>query len=350
MEERKDIEVIDIRILFKKLYAKRKLFFKVCPITFVLACLYILCIPRYYTSDTKLAPELSSSMDMGGIGSIASSFGIDINNMQSSDAINPLLYPDLMEDDGFVTKMFPVRVKTLDGDIDTDYYTYLRNYQKAPWWAKVRQWLFGFFKSKKENGTEENAFNPYHMSEDDNDVAEAIRGNISLSTDKKTGVITISTNAQDPLVCKTLADTMQVYLQEYITNYRTNKARIDVEHYEQLTEEARKEYEQLSQQYARYTDSNQNAIKASVQTKIDNLIKEMQVKYTTYTTLTAQLEVAKSKLQERTPAFTVIKGASVPIKPAGPKRMIFVAAMLFISILGTAFYIVKDDIFSTERQ
>jgi uncharacterized protein involved in exopolysaccharide biosynthesis len=54
-----------------------------------------------------------------------------------------------------------------------------------------------------------------------------------------------------------------------------------------------------------------------------------------------------AKLQERTPVFTVVKGASVPIKPAGPKRMLFVAGMLILTFLGTAFYIVRKDLHFT---
>ena len=76
----------------------------------------------------------------------------------------------------------------------------------------------------------------------------------------------------------------------------------------------------------------------------------MAMKLNTYNAMNSQLQASRAKLQERTPSFTVLSGASVPIKPAGPKRMIFVAAMLFLTFLGTAFYLVKDDIFSTERQ
>ena len=47
---------------------------------------------------------------------------------------------------------------------------------------------------------------------------------------------------------------------------------------------------------------------------------EMQLKYDAYTTLDKQLQAAKAKVQERTPAFTMIKGSSVPIKPAGPSQ------------------------------
>ena len=102
MEDKKEMEVIDLRVIFNKIWSRRKLFYKVLPVVLILSCIYIFSIPRYYTSDTKLAPELGNSMSGGTLGSIASSFGIDLGEMQTSDAITPLLYPDLMEDNKFV--------------------------------------------------------------------------------------------------------------------------------------------------------------------------------------------------------------------------------------------------------
>ena len=78
MEEKKELEVIDLRVVFKKIYEKRSLFFKVLPIVFVLSCAYILCIPRYYSSSLSLAPEMGGSSGVGGtIFSLASSFVFD---------------------------------------------------------------------------------------------------------------------------------------------------------------------------------------------------------------------------------------------------------------------------------
>ena len=59
--------------------------------------------------------------------------------------------------------------------------------------------------------------------------------------------------------------------------------------------------------------------------------------------MVTQYQAAKAKVQERTPAFTMIKGAAVPIKPSGPKRMIFVIAMTILAFLGTGFYILLND-------
>ena len=63
--------------------------------------------------------------------------------------------------------------------------------------------------------------------------------------------------------------------------------------------------------------------------KVEDMENEMQLKYDAYTTVQKQLQAAKAKVQENTPAFTIVKGSAVPIRPAGPKRMIFVAGMTF---------------------
>jgi len=52
-------------------------------------------------------------------------------------------------------------------------------------------------------------------------------------------------------------------------------------------------------------------------------------------------------VQERTPAFTLLKGASVPIKPSGPKRMIFVIGMVILAFFGTIGWILKDELKKT---
>jgi uncharacterized protein involved in exopolysaccharide biosynthesis len=80
----------------------------------------------------------------------------------------------------------------------------------------------------------------------------------------------------------------------------------------------------------------------SVELRIADLENDMQLKYNTYSTMCTQLEAAKAKVLERTPVFTVIKGADVPIKPAGPKRMLFVAGMLLLTFIGTSAYILLD--------
>lgn len=341
-ENKKQPEVIDLRLIIRKIWANKRLFYKVLPIVFVLSCIYTLSIPRFYTSEVKLAPELDNSGTAGALSSIASSFGFDLGEMQTSDAITPLLYPDLMEDNGFVAGMFNIQVKSKDGQINTNYHDYLKKFQKRPWWNYPTDWVKRLFKKKKSPGGGQ--FDPYQLSKDDAGIAEAIRNKIAIKIDKKTGVITINAEAQDPLICKTLADSVKERLQVFITNYRTNKARTDFEYYKKLTLEAKREYEKTRQMYGSMSDANSKVVLRSVELKLEDMENDMQLKFNAYTTLSTQLEASKAKVQERTPAFTVIKGAAVPVKHSGPKRMLIVLGMLILATMATAFWMVKEDL------
>ena len=156
--------------------------------------------------------------------------------------------------------------------------------------------------------------------------------------------MSITVTDQDPLICALLADSIKEHLQVFITDYRTKKSRIDYEHYRQLTEEARIAYDKARIAYANYADAHQEVFLQSVKTKKDDLENEMQLKYNVYTALNTRQEAAMAKLQENTPVFTTLTNATVPIKPAGPKRMIFVAVMLFLATCGTLFKLFKKEL------
>ena len=343
MEENKikNSEVIDLRVVFKKIWDNRRLFYKVLPIVFVLSCIYIFSLPRYYTSDIKLAPEIENSGAGSTLGSIASSFGIDLSEMQTSDAITPLLYPDLMEDNGFVASLMSIQVKSQDGEINTNYHDYLKLHQKIAWWKYPVGWLKSLLPKEDKGGTPDGTYDPYNLPKSEDEVLDAARNKINIAIDKKTGVISISVESQDPLICRTLVDSVKEKLQVFITDYRTNKARTDYEYYKKLTADAKQNYEKVRRHYASLADASTNVKLRSVELKMEDVENDMQLKFNTYTTINTQLQAAKAKVQERTPAFTVLKGAAVPVKPAGPKRLLFIAEMLFLACFCISMYILK---------
>ena len=334
--ENKQAEAIDFRQVFKAIWKRKLLFIIWLPLTFILSCMYIVSLPRYYTTEMKLAPELENKKSGGILGSLASSFGFDLSDIQSSDAITPLLYPDLMEDNGFVVSLWKVPVSNQADSIHTTYYDYLDNHQKHAWWEPAMGAVMEVFKSDdddKETTNSSNSgqspLNPYVLTKRQNNIAETIRNNIKLGFDKKTYIISISVTDQDPLICKTIADTVMLKLQRFITDYRTRKARIDQAYYQKLSNKAKAEYDSIRNKYVHSADANTDVILESVRAKVEDMENEMQLKYDAYTTFQTQLQAAKAKVQENTPAFTIVKGSAVPIRPAGPKRMIFVAGMTF---------------------
>lgn len=343
--------VIDLQLIFNRIREKKKLFAIVLPIVFVLSCLHILNVPRYYTSSILLAPEIENPATGGGLSSIAASFGFDLSEMQTTDAITPLLYPDLMNDNKFVVDLFGIRVKTCDEAIDTTYYAYLTKFQEKSWAEPIHEFLFQKLLAPKQPSGKSvksnDGNNPYILSRLDDAIVHRMRDDIGIDVDKKTGVISITAQAQDPLVCKTLADSVTKRLQNFITTYRTSKAQKDVDYYKHLMDDAQASYEQVRRQYAAFSDANTDVILASTKTELEDMENDMQLKYNQYTTYNTQYQAAIAKLRERTPAFTTLKGAEVPIRPAGPKRMVFVLGMLVLAFFAISVYATKDLIFKS---
>ncbi len=349
MNNKKD--TIDLRKVAGRLWHRKKLYFTVFVITLILSVVWILPKPRFYDSKVSLAPEMAGADMAGGtLGSIASSFGVNLGDMQTSDAIYPELYPDLVSSSNFLVSLFNIKVKTEDGTISTDYYTYLSKHQKrSPWdypgiW--FRQFIQGLLPSKKvsKSANKKGGADAFDLSEQQDAIVNKLRNDITCNVDRKNNVITISVRDQDRLICATMADSVRVRLQKFITDYRTSKARNDVEYYDRLTSEAKRDYERVRQTYSAYSDANMDVILQSFKSKQEDLENDMQLKFNTYTAFNTQLQAAKAKLQEHTPAFTIIQAATMPIKPSGPKRMIFIVGMMFLAFVATSAWILRKDL------
>ena len=321
---------IDFGKIYKDLLRHKRLYFIVLPIAFVLAAIYALSLPNFYNCTVKLSPEMSGSKaSAGSLASLASSFGVNLGSSGvGTEALFPTLYPDLMNSVDFKTSLFPVKVKREEDNKVFTYYDYLMNEQKVPWWSSAMKGLFSLFGSKKKTGDAK--VDPFRLTKDQYDIAHSIGRSINCSVDKKTSVISIEVTAQDPLVAAMMADSVRNRLQAFITSYRTKKARNDLAYMEQLFGEAREQYVKARQQYAAFVDANQDVILQSYKSKEEDLENDMQLKYNAYTQIYEQLQLARAKVQERTPAFTVVQSASVPIKHSNRSKLSVLFTFLFL--------------------
>lgn len=351
MEEKK--QNVDIFLILGRCKKRISLFLKVGIITFIISILLIFPIPRYYECSVVLAPENAMGNE-GALGSITSAIGMNLGGALSGDAIYPELYPQVLQSNDFIKKLINIPVETKDGAVKTTYFEYINKHQKSnilmfPFnWTKNA--IKNIFSSKQTSGQEKEELNLFYLTKKQSDVFSSISNKIGCTNNIKTGAITITVEDQDPLICATIADSVRTKLQDFIIDYRTNKYRIDVNHYKALTSEAKQAYEIARQRYGHFSDSNTGVVMQSYKLKENDLENDMQLKFNTYSMLQNQLQLSQAKLQERTPAFTVIKGATVPQRPAGPKRMAFVITMLFIAMLGTSLYINKDLIMTAIRE
>lgn len=340
MEENKQ-NIINIKEIIEIILQNKKKFAKYLTIAFIVSCAWILPQPRYYTTAVTLAPETEEAISGGSLSSLASSFGINMGGLTNNDAIYPVLYPDLLGAPNFIVNLFDVPVETEAGDLKCDYYTYLNLHQKESFWLYPKTLITYWINNLTDDGKNatpamrqsDGKYDVFCMSKRQLEIIEVINSKIKCTVDKKTDVITITVTDQDRKISALMADSVRVILQKHITDYRTSKARADVAHYENLAQQARQEYEIARHEYAAYADKHIDVNLQTYKTKLDDLENAMQTKYSTYNAINTRLQAAHAKVQERTPAFTVLTAASMARKPAGPKRMIFVAGMMFLTFV-----------------
>ena len=151
---------IDFMKIFKDLLKYKKLYLKVLGIAAVVAVIYTLSLPNYYKVTVKLSPELNSRRTSNSLGSMASMFGISLPGAagNSTEALFPTLYPDLMNSVTFHSSLFPIKIHRDKDDKMMTYYDYLLNEQKSPWWSQAKgaamNAIFSLFTSEKKKQEE----------------------------------------------------------------------------------------------------------------------------------------------------------------------------------------------------
>ncbi len=327
---------IDFGKIYRDLLKYKRLYFIVLPVTFVLSAFISLSIPNYYTCTVKLSPELSNrSASTSSLASLASSFGVGLGSGGSSDALFPTLYPDLMASVDFKADLFKIKVRPEDSEKEYTYYDYKKFIEKTPWWNNALKSFFGLFMSDKSVS---DTINPRKLTKMQNAMAMSIGEKITCAVDKKTMVISLSVKDTDPVVCMTMADSTMALLQRYITDYRTSKARVDLEYNKKILNEAKANYEKASRAYAAFADANLHSFQERILQRKSELETEMVLQRTVYQQVVGQYQQAEMKLQEDTPAFAVIQASTIPVQKTGPKRSIACLICVLIAFVVTSFY------------
>ena len=330
-----EYEEIDIMVLVRRLLREWKRILVWCGIAAVVGLVIAFSIPKEYTVSSKLAPELVAKSGTGSLGSLASLAGVNLGSISTSDAVYPDLYPDIVSSTPFIVELFPVQVEFKDGK--ADYYTYLKEHTRSPWWTVVTRapsmamaWIKGLFQERKDPITGYANMDPLRLTAEQSRIAKVIRNSIFLSVEKKTSVISLSVTAQDPLVAARISEEVINKLQSYVVRYRTEKSRKDLDYYQGLYDEAKENYYSAQQRYASYVDRNQGVVLQRVRTEQERLQNEMNLTFQLYNSCAQQLQAAKAKVQLETPVFTVINPPQVPLKQSKPSKATILVTCVFL--------------------
>ena len=343
-EEEQEIDLMEYA---RKLWESRKTLLIASGIAAVLGVVIALTTPRQYTVTVTLAPE-SGKSGGGSLSGIASMLGMGGFSMGSdADALNVMLYPNIVSSTPFILDLMDTPVKTIDEEQpDTTLTGYLTEYTKKSLMGTVISLPFkaiggviSLFKAEEPEVTGPGTIDPFQLTKDQAKIAEGIKKHIVANVDKKTGITTVSVTMQDPMVAAMLTDTVLLKLKQHITKYRVSKAEDDCKYWENLNNQRRDEYYAKQKEYAEYVDANKNVVLQSVQIEQERLQNDMQLAYQVYSNVATQLQMARAKVQEAKPVFVIVEPASVPLQASGTSRAMTVIGTIFLIVAGTAVWI-----------
>lgn len=336
---------IDLMDLLRKVIGIRKKIYKAVGIGLVIGVIIAISIPKQYTVEVTLSPEMGNNKG-GSLSGLAASFlGSGVTMGDGTDALNASLSADIVSSTPFLLELSNMKVP-VSGSEEISLSSYL-NEESSPWWGYVIGFpgmvIDGvkllFIEDEDESvSSNEVSRGTIELSKKEFQKIESLKRKIAASVDKKISMTTISVTLQSPKVAAVVADSVVNKLQEYIIDYRTSKSKEDCLYLEKLFKERQQEYYEAQKKYADYMDSHDNIILQSVRTKQERLQNDMSLAYQVYSQVASQLQVARAKVQEEKPVFAIVEPAVVPLYPSGISKKVYVLAFIFLSVCIVIFW------------
>ena len=335
---------IDLMDILRKIIGIRKKIYKAAGIGLIIGIIIAISIPKQYTVEVTLSPEMGSTKG-GGLSGLAASFlGSGATMSDGTDALNASLSADIVSSTPFLLELSVMEIPASENKKMT-LNTYLDE-ESSPWWSYIiglPSMVIGgvkslFIKEDEETISDRGNQGTIELSKKESQKIETLKKMIIASVDKKKYMTTVAVTLQNPKVAAVVADSVVGKLQEYIINYRTSKAKEDCIYLERLFKERQQEYYVAQKRYADYMDSHDNIILQSVRAEQERLQNDMSLAYQVYSQVASQLQVARAKVQEEKPVFAVVEPAVVPLNPSGTSKKIYVLAFIFLSVCIVIFW------------
>ncbi len=300
----------------------------------IIGALYAFSKPNVYTAQVTVMPEAQSkgAGSLGSLGSLAGLAGISLDNLGGQDAIRPDLYPNVLQSVPFALDLLkqPVYSQKLKAQMTLQ--EFIDRMSETGFLSGVT----GFFAERDSNEKDEqsdpkNFSRAIQVTKEQDELIRSVQEGTSAVHDKKTGIITITAIEPDPVVAATVARLSLEYLTNYITTYRTEKARKQVAFLAQQVRESKDKYQTSEYALSAYRDRNRSVFLNTAKIEEQRLQADYLLAQTVYNELSKQLEQAKIKVQEETPVFKTLEPPTVPLRKSGPKRTLI---MLGFAVVG----------------
>ena len=341
---------IDIIALLKTLWIGKKLIVKMTILFFVIGCVVALLSPIVYTAQTTFIPQVSEdqmSSSKGGLGSLASLAGINLNQGSStSDSyLSPLLYSKIANSDEFSLKLIEEELINLNGDkFSIKQYMLSDTNSSFNLIGFIKKYTIGLFIKNDNELKSKETVNGYNfISQEEFDLVKSFKEKFSIVLNEKEGYIEVIASDKDAFISTQLVKIVTKNLQSRIIELRTNKIKERLEYSKNQYEQKQIEFNILQNNVADFKDSNKNISTARFMSELQKLESEYQLQQSILMSLASEFNNNKIKLNKDTPIFSVIDEVSVPNERSEPNRSLIALIYLFLGVvLSTGYLLAKE--------
>ncbi|MFW5872500.1 MAG: Wzz/FepE/Etk N-terminal domain-containing protein [bacterium] len=347
---RVDSDEIDLIVLARNLWARRRTILRIVIVFISIGLIIALFSKKEYTASTTIVPQTSNpSAKLGGLSSLASLAGFNLDMGAGTYDISPVLYPQIINSIQFQLEIMNTKYRFEELEEKVTLLDYYINYYRPGLFDAMKKYTIGLpamlLTKGKEEVQEISAEEEPEMikiSEDQNEVRKIIEEKLSLSVNDKEGYLALNAEFHQAGLSAQIAQKAQKLLQEYITRFKIEKATAQFEFIEDRYNEKKKEFEDAQRRLAVFRDENKNIASAIVQTEQERLENEYQLAFEVYSELSKQLEQARIKVKEDTPVFAVIQEVAVPLEKSKPKRAMILIIWTFLgAVVGIGWIIFR---------
>jgi uncharacterized protein involved in exopolysaccharide biosynthesis len=333
-----NLDEIELKDLIIPIWKSRKQILSTALIFALLGGIIGFLTPVTYTASSTFLPQKAEAIGMGGsLGSLAALAGINLNAQMAGGDIPPSMFATVLSSEPFRKRILDANI-IFNGD-SVSYRNYLKNTSKSFLGSIVDNAVKmqrNFFGSEMINKKPIIAGKLQALTDEENELHKELAEKITISSDKKEGVVSLKIVEADPLIAAQVAKVTEEILQDWIIEHKIKYAKAQYEFIAKQFEAKQKEFFSVQDQLAGYIDRNQNVLSATYLTRLERLQAEFDLLNTVYTELAKQKEQAAIQLSKDTPTFSVLDSVKVPKEKTGPKRSLYVLGGFFIGFFFTS--------------
>jgi uncharacterized protein involved in exopolysaccharide biosynthesis len=343
---------IDLRDLILPLWKARKQILLIATLCGILGGVVGFLTPPTYTASSTFLPQTTQSGGAGAsLGGLAALAGINLNAPMAGGEIPPTMYAKVLGSEPFRKRVLDAKI-WVDGDT-TSYRDYLESRSSSGFGlGTIKEFtiglpskILGAMAGEKKDGPSSAGEGLQALSDDEYELHNALAGKVTIETDKKEGVVTITVVEGDPVVAAEVAKVTEEVLQDWIIEHKIKNAKAQYDFIANQFEAKQKEFFSIQDQLASYMDRNQNVLSATYLTRLERLQAEFDLVNTVYSELAKQKEQAAIQLSKDTPTFSILDPVKVPKEKTGPKKSIYVLGAFFMGlILSAGWFLAKKPI------